>query len=255
MLNMQAMIHSKKSYEYKRISIPNMQSRLLHYNTKPAVTFDPTNTTQISPTIKSDPLHAMQTLSVQHIQSINDHEFQQLKEKIEHQAVLIYDLEMIVEEKNVQLDDLQHESQINKNHYITKTDEMQADIQRMHSDFIEEKHTLEKESYYYKCRVQQEQVLTRQLLQQIESLQKNQTTHVQIENQNPILHKEESICIVCNEHHDSYEQMNCNHLLCTDCFVNWYSRCINYNQNLYDFEEAAVFTCPMCRTPIDIRSS
>ena len=128
---------------------------------------------------------------------------------------------------------------------------MQADIQRMHADFVEEKHTLEKESYYYKCRAQQEQILSRQLLQQIEELQQNQNQNLKDTETNIV---PESICIVCNEHYETYEPMNCNHLLCTDCFVSWYSRCINYNQNLYEFEEAAVFTCPMCRTPIDIRS-
>ncbi len=229
------MIHSKKSFEYKPILLPNMQSRLLHYHTK-----------------HTPPTHIMQTTN----KLQNYDELQSLKEKISNQATLIYDLEMIIEEKTIQFDDLHHESQTMKQEYHTKTDEMQADIQRMHADFLEEKHTLEKEAFYYKCRVQQEQVLSRQLLQQIEELQKNQKpNHIHNDTHHDTTQTTESICIVCNEHHDSYEPMNCNHLLCTDCFVNWYSRCINYNQNLYEFEEAAVFTCPMCRTPIDIRSS
>lgn len=126
-----------------------------------------------------------------------------------------------------------------------------------------------REMHYYQYRMEQEKQLNRQLLLQVESLKKNQRLPEpeaadepadeaaneaadeaadEAAERSPILSRK---CIVCNELCSHYEEIPCNHPICTECYVHWFASRMQYNDTLREGEAPVVFSCPLCRTPIN----
>ena len=136
---------------------------------------------------------------------------------------------------------------------------------------------------YYHARMDQEKKLSRQLMLQVEELQKRRPL-LEDENKDrrdqgsdeehkenvipslslgehtdgstdspslPVPARTREACVVCTEVCDYYESMPCRHPICTECYVQWFASRMYYNDTRRDGEPPVVFACPMCRTPID----
>lgn len=133
---------------------------------------------------------------------------------------------------------------------------------------------LNKERNYYETRMRQEKELSRQLLLQNEALRDgphsppkvddadqkeremrevSEVSEDETNDDGPCMQRE--ACVVCRERCTHYESIPCDHLICTDCFVHWYASLMNYNDARYEGEPPALFSCPLCRTPIDVDGS
>ena len=125
---------------------------------------------------------------------------------------------------------------------------------------------------YYHARMNQEKKLSRQLLAQVDELQRRRVgagtesaqgdggaddggaSPLSLDDRpwsgSPSIQSREP-CIVCIEVCNHYETLPCRHPICTDCYVQWFASRSYYNDMRHESEPPVEFTCPMCRTPID----
>lgn len=140
--------------------------------------------------------------------------------------------------------------------------ERRADaLQKLVEDIRTKNIDLNKERNYYESRMHQEKELSRQLLVQNEALRavpqapREEGEEREVDLDVGVTRLQKEACVVCREICAYYESIPCDHPICTECFVHWYASLMNYNDTRYEGEAPAIFSCPMCRTPIDVDGS
>lgn len=185
-----------------------------------------------------------------------------------HEAELALDAEIVELERRIHLLKEEKEALAVRVEDLTHgklAAERRADaLQKLVEDIRTKNIDLNKERNYYESRMHQEKELSRQLLVQNEALRavSHPPSNIDDAHQEEREEREESVsrlqqeaCVVCREICAHYENIPCDHPICTECFVHWYASLMNYNDTRYEGEAQAIFSCPMCRTPIDVDGS